>query len=528
MHKIFISYRRSDTGPTAVRIYDRLRARFGAESIFMDVDSIPLAVDFRDHIAQSVGQCDVMLAIIGPEWLGQSSGTMRMGDPARRIDDPADFVRNEVEAALNRKIPVIPVLIGHTSMPSHADLPPSLAALAFRNAAQVDSWRDFHIHVDRLIQGIEDVFERQNKGKTAQPGEPAARLVYDLGRPATTPAHEAHVASSKGITPHRRWIWLAAIPLLGIIGWAIKNANTKGPPDVPVKPDPSVLDIQLVPIKAGSFSMGTSEEELKRLESLFPVILAFPFQDEKPPHFVKITKDFYLSRDEITVGQFRRFVDASGYQTEAEKDGKGSEFYNVDGARLELDPTRNWRNPGFSQEDDHPVVCVSYNDAVAFCDWYSKQDDRGYRYRLPTEAEWEYACRAGTTTFYPNGDDPEKLAAIANVADAEAARQYPSLQHIKGDDGFIHTAPVGKFSANSWGLHDMIGNVEEWCSDNYDELYYSRSPAADPLGVSRAPRRVVRGGHWCSFARYCRSAARSSHEPTRRTCLLGFRVAAEK
>ena len=125
-----------------------LRAHFGNDAVFMDIDSIPFGEDFREHIDTAVGQCDVVLAVIGPRWSGKS-------DASRRIDDPRDFVRIEIESALKRDIPVIPILIDRTSMPTEADLPPSLAGLTYRNAIDVDQGRDFHPHVDRLIRGIE-------------------------------------------------------------------------------------------------------------------------------------------------------------------------------------------------------------------------------------------------------------------------------------------------------------------------------------------------------------------------------------
>ena len=138
---------------------------------------------------------------------------------------------------------------------------------------------------------------------------------------------------------------------------------------------------------------------------------------------MRITRPFYLGKYEVTVGQFRRFVDDSGYQTEAEKDGKGGWGWNETANKFEQAPRYTWREAGFEQTDLHPVVNVSWNDAVAFAEWLGKKE--GKTYRLPTEAEWEYACRAGTTTRYFCGDDPEALAEVGNVADATAREKYP-------------------------------------------------------------------------------------------------------
>jgi len=146
---IAISYRREDSTPIAGRLHDRLRAEFGKENVFMDFDSIPYGVDFRDHIAQTLERADVLVAVIGPGWLGH-----RVGESTRRIDDATDFVRLEIGGALRRGIPVIPILVDKTLMPMEDTLPDDLKPLVFRNALMLDSGIDFHHHADRLITGI--------------------------------------------------------------------------------------------------------------------------------------------------------------------------------------------------------------------------------------------------------------------------------------------------------------------------------------------------------------------------------------
>src|SRR5690349_11126904 len=134
MAKIFLSYRRQDSAGVAGRIFDRLRTYFGNDAVFMDIDSIPVGEHFRKHIDLAVGQCDLVLAVIGPKWAGEA-------DTHQRIDNSRDFVRIEIESALKREIPVIPILIDRTTMPTESELPPSLAGLTYRNAIDVDQGR---------------------------------------------------------------------------------------------------------------------------------------------------------------------------------------------------------------------------------------------------------------------------------------------------------------------------------------------------------------------------------------------------
>jgi len=269
------------------------------------------------------------------------------------------------------------------------------------------------------------------------------------------------------------------------------------------------LGMTLLYCAPGEFSLGSPKTEKGR-----------QYGDvDETQHTVVLTKGFYLSAEEVTVGAFRKFADAANYRTDAERDGKGGGMWN--GSYLQSDPARNWRDPGFPQTDAHPVVNVSWNDANAFCKWLTQQEGRTYR--LPTEAEWEYACRAGSTTAYSCGDDPEGLAKIANVADASAKERIEVRQSIEGRDGYVYTSPAGSFSANAWGFHDLHGNVAEWCTDWYSD--YPQARVSDPLGTAPgASGRVIRGGGWQTLPRNCRSAFRDRAAPVFRHHALGFRV----
>ena len=269
--------------------------------------------------------------------------------------------------------------------------------------------------------------------------------------------------------------------------------------------------IRLTWVPSGEFLMGSAANDKDADD------------DERPQHHVEITKPFYLGITEVTRGQFRAFVEDTDYRTEAEQDGTGSWGWNDDYKQLKNNSNYTWRNAGFHQTDDHPVVNVSWNDAQAFIVWLSGKE--GKSYRLPTEAEWEYACRAGTTTAYSSGDDTETLAAIGNVLGAAVRDKNPRWTILAARNGYAYTAPVGRFPPNAFGLHDMHGNVCEWCQDGYAAAYYKRSPPKDPPGPLRASARVLRGGNWFDDPQRCRSAARFRYATSVRTNVLGFRVA---
>jgi len=246
---------------------------------------------------------------------------------------------------------------------------------------------------------------------------------------------------------------------------------------------------------------------------------------DETQHKVILTQGFYLGIHEVTVGQFREFVTAENYRTDAERDGKGG--YGWTGTQWEQKSVYTWRNPGFTQTDQHPVVIVSWNDAMAYCAWLSQRE--GKKYRLPTEAEWEYACRAGSTTMYQYGNDPDGLAQVGNVADAsfrklKAGASAIGRSSINTNDGYAFTAPVGQYRANAWGLYDLHGNVWEWCSDFYGN--YPSGTVTNPIGRSQgASVPAYRGGSWNNNPNYCRSAIRLGSTPGGRDCTLGFRVA---
>jgi formylglycine-generating enzyme required for sulfatase activity len=279
------------------------------------------------------------------------------------------------------------------------------------------------------------------------------------------------------------------------------------------------LGMTLVRIRKGEFTMGSEE-----------------LPSEKPIHKVRITKDFTLAAKPVTVGQFKAFVKDTGYQTEAEKNGKGATGFDAVSRWFAEKAEYNWKNPGFEQADDHPVVCVSWNDAEALCQWMSKKE--GKKYRLPTEAEFEYACRAGTTTRFSSGEEDASLKGVANLADESlltkmdrkivATNAAPAGNKSAGiagfDDGYPFTSPVGKLKANPWGLYDMHGNVWTWCADWSSR--YTAGAQDDPKGPEAGTGgRDIRGGAWWVGPLRCRSANRVQRAPGESFCYVGIRVA---
>jgi formylglycine-generating enzyme len=266
------------------------------------------------------------------------------------------------------------------------------------------------------------------------------------------------------------------------------------------------LGMKMRMIPAGEFLMGSQETEKDRSEN------------EGPQHQVRITKPFYMGDTTVTKDQFAAFMRDSGYRTDAEKAGNS---WLVVGTTYKVVDGMNWKSAGFEQAGNHPVVHVSWNDAKAFCSWLSKKE--GKEYRLPTEAEWEYACRAGSTTQFSFGDDDDDLHKYGNYCDRSNTNGF-TWQDKAHQDGYDRTAPVGSFKPNPWGLYDMHGNVWQWCEDLYEEDYYRKSPDADPTGPAQGNERVIRGGSWYRNPRFCRSTFRKQYLPVTRCDDFGFRV----
>jgi formylglycine-generating enzyme required for sulfatase activity len=266
-----------------------------------------------------------------------------------------------------------------------------------------------------------------------------------------------------------------------------RSARDEYSPDERVAKVKKAADIDLVPIpgqKEKEFFFMGAENDDKDAED-----------NEKPRHKVRISKPFYLGETKVTVRQFKLFADATGYKTEGEKAGDAA----------------TWKNPQIDQADDHPVIYVSWNDAKAYCDWLDGLLGGKGKVRLPREAEWEYSCRANTTTRFSFGDDATKLGDYAWFDDKSG--------------GKTSTHPVRQKKPNDFKLYDMHGNAWEWCWDGERKYANDDGVLTDPEGPTTAVSlRVIRGGAFIRNAQRCRSSAHAYYPPAVGSVALGFRV----
>jgi len=608
MPKIFICYRREDSAYAAQQIYRELIDHFGSESVVFDVDAIPLGTDFREHLNKEVSKCDILLAVIGNQWIEILK---------QRLDEPNDFVRIEIQAALERKIPVVPILVDKASVPGEKNLPPELAGLAYRNAAEVRAGHDLQNHLKRLIGGLDRLLaerkaeeerrrkaEENRKRKEAEAKHKAederkhkeaeARLRAEEERkrrevkaeiepdkselakvkPPEPKADATAPAEPKSPKPRRtgnalKFGVLAGVAVLLIVGiwWYVSESQKKKLQiEVESKIERILTGIALLEqsvfktesleqlndsykksddlgrdlsdIERMSAVVGLSQKAEKARKSLEELIRLLNTQKQKldeeeqnrkaaeeerirkakeermtPPKFltntigmkyvlipagsftmgspleepgrdddeklheVTISKPFYLQTTEVTQGQWKRVM----------KDN----------------PSR-FKESG----DDCPVENVSWDDAQKFIKRLNEMEGNNkFKYRLPTEAEWEYACRARTNTSFSFKGDASKLNEYGWYSSNSERR----------------THPVKTLKPNLWGLYDMHGNVWEWCQDWYGD--YPSSPITDPKGSAKGARRVLRGGSWNYHEEDCWSANRAFNSPDGRLLNLGFRLA---
>ena len=272
------------------------------------------------------------------------------------------------------------------------------------------------------------------------------------------------------------------------------------------RPGESIRDCdfcpELVVIPAGSATIGS------------PVVGSSREPGERPQH--RVTLDYMLAvgRYEVTREEFRQFTEDTGYRAE------GCKIY---AQNWQDSANSSWLDPGYEQQDSHPATCISWNDAKAYVRWLSKKTK--HPYRLPSSAEWEYVARAGTAGSRYWGDDNNRACRYGNVADGTAEKIYNGWQVHPCDDQFVHTAPVGSFRPNEFGVYDVLGNAFEWVEDCWNGNYENAPANGDPWTSGDCTQRVLRGGSWYSMPEYVRSAFRNRFDSNERSSTFGFRVA---
>ena len=298
---------------------------------------------------------------------------------------------------------------------------------------------------------------------------------------------------------------VAAGALLPSRGGAVAEGEGGAPPPPGVLRDcPSCPVLMIVP--AGGFRMGSEEADGES------------YRNERPAHTVDVPS-FAMGQSEVTRAEYAAFTEATG-----RSEGDGCWTYDPSDRRRVLDADASWAAPGFTQEDAHPVVCVSWDDAQAYVRWLG--DETGEGYRLPSEAEWEYAARAGTMTRWAWGDDRTGQCRHANGVDRSARERFRDWGGVACDDGAAATAAVRSFAANRFGLYDMAGNVWEWVADCW-HAGYADAPRDGSAWTQDGDcaERVLRGGSWADDPGHLRSAVRGREPTDLREIAVGFRVA---
>ena len=545
--RIFISYRREDTEHPVGRLAEDLRKHFPRDQVFQDIASIDPGADFVEALQQGLETCAAVLVVIGPRWL-----TVANRQGRRRLDLPDDWVRHEVAESLRRPaVRVFPVLLD-AEMPSAEDLPEEIRPLTRRQAFPL-TVRHWPNDVAQLIEFLERVPglgatpAHEAKAPQASPASesaepPASAVKVDRTPAASTsrPARQdesAHAGSAPGAeetqkrgedvrrlpelpagpsgradSPARPKVLWALVALGAVVAIALLVFFTRGErPETPTvrAPQPESTPTPTAETPPAKPQVKTPAPDAKAVTALkvgetfrdcnqCPPMVVVPggrflmgsptseegrFKHEGPQHEVRIAKPFAVGRFEVTfddwdacvaVGDCNRVPTDSGW-------GRGK----------------------------RPVIDVSWDDAQAYVAWLSKKT--GQRYRLLSEAEWEYAARAGTTTRYPWGNEPGSNRANFGGSESRWSKKQ--------------TAPVGSFDPNKFGLHDVIGNVYELVQDCWKESYAGAPADGSAWEAGNCGQRVVRGGSWNDASVFARAAFRAGIERSRRAVEFGFRVA---
>jgi formylglycine-generating enzyme required for sulfatase activity len=520
MSTVFISYRRENTAGEARALFNDLVARLGEDSVFMDVDSIALGRDFRSALQETTAACDLMLVLIGRNWAQVKDEGGRA-----RLEDPADYVRLEIEAALTRDIAVTPVLVQGAHMPAPEDLPAEIRNLAYRNGFELSHNR-WESDVQEMVRRFDlegptggaqakhfplhqpppvPSDRRDNSAASAiTQGEPQAGLLRQvrLTRRQTMGIGALAVLGTGGVIAAPSIRRLLSRPALRTINFDAASVDERGVREAPEKYSAAMFTealglgagLDMVAVPAGSFRMGSPPDEPER------------WPNEGPQHHVTLAS-FFIGASPVTQAQWTAVVSAHPKRI-----------------HLDLDSS-----PAFFKDIDLPVESITWHDAEEFCLRLAAITGRAYR--LPSEAEWEYACRAGTTTPFNCG--PTITPELANycgtggavcgdsggnsvASDVYNDVKYSSGAYGQGPTGIFRatTTRPGTFPPNRFGLYDMHGNVWEYCLDKVTDSYADAPPDGTAyLSGPRDAQRILRGGSWSHNPAICRSAYRDGTDP---------------
>jgi formylglycine-generating enzyme required for sulfatase activity len=479
--KVFINYRRDDSASEALNIAQYFEGTFGKGSIFIDVDRLHAGQKFATVLGEKLWQCKVMLAIIGPNWVDA-----RDKNGNRRLDNPEDWVRVEIEQSLARNVPVIPVLIGGAMLPSKSDLPQSLWPLIEHQCATVTT-NGFRYEMAGLARDVTELMGRRALGRIAVAasallfGSLAAAyfgapvLWPSLGRvmpnePATAGA-DAKRNADYGASEAKRKAEEAHDPVRPSLVKTFQDPLADG--------SPCSMCPKMVVVPAGDFQMGAAPSDIDAAIKEIPQSSARRNR-EAPQHTVSIPRPFAVGSFAVTFAEWDAcFADG--------------------GCNGHMPNDAGWGRGNL------PVINVNWEDANNYAAWLSRKT--GKPYRLMSEAEYEYAARAGTTTPFWWG-------------------QSISTRQANYNGG--KTVPVDSFEPNPWGLYQVHGNVFEWVEDCWHESYQdapSDGSAWTTACTDSGRRRPVRGGSWTSIPRELWAAARTRLIAADRHNDLGFRVA---
>ena len=437
-----------------VRLRDALQLNVGRPEviIFQDVTAIPHGTEWEQEIQKALGKASFMIPIVTPGFM-QSNWCCKEVSRFR-----------EREKELGRSDLIFPFIYIKTDDidPNREDECYSKDVFDLLHARQRFDFSDLRYHE---VEG-RDV--NQRIGELADSLNAALRRRASVAVPAPKPPAPAKVPAGPEPVP-------SPPP------FPEPFAITRDIPDGP--------ELMLIP--TGTFTMGVPPQEEER-EGVLKEYRGWSV----PRKAITIAEPFWLGRYPVTRGQFATFVSETGHKTPDE--ARTFEPNDKGEWKYETRKNRNWRNPGFKQTDNDPVVCVSHEDAMEYVKWL--KDAAGKPYRLPSEAEWEYAARAGTTTARFWGDGRADAVRYAKVADralmTRMNRTFDPESFFDGDSGYPFTAPVGSFLPNPFGLYDMLGNVWEWTADFWNEDLKSIPPDGSATTTGDSSRRALRGGSW--------------------------------